>query len=190
MHYDKCESPLEEIMWHYIEKTRGWDDCEAQVPIAGFRVDALFRHGDNRIVIEADGTAFHEQGRDWRRDKQILATGQVQWIVRVPYAAWQFYGFATLACLRNWFPQTFDCNLPNDCVSRVEMLQEIRKWKNDHHPDENWKDDAEFSAWVEGAEVWDDHEAFALAGSWAAVSHPKNIKPIRRYVAHERDIQR
>jgi len=79
--WDQCVSlrarvpltPIEEKLARALAK--GGFDAEAQVRIGKYVVDFLIKSSGKRIVVEADGAAFHNAESDAARDRNLLTLG-------------------------------------------------------------------------------------------------------------------
>lgn len=98
------ESPLESMFWHVLEKAKHacFVAIEPQKQVGRFRLDAFVQTHQCRHGIELDGKAFHDAKADRERDREILETGQVDDIIRIPFAAMNYFPGATFECLRSW----------------------------------------------------------------------------------------
>lgn len=121
-----CESPLECRFWVWLGRTHDEHSGAArQVRIGKYRADVLCETGGRRIVIELDGKRWHQDfERDHRRDRAILLD-QIDEIIRIPYAAFNFYPFATFACLASWHDRFTLRHNHIMCVSADHLRQEL-----------------------------------------------------------------
>lgn len=123
-----AESPLEELFFHNLVQ-RGCGSFTSVIPqfeVGRRRVDLMVECESSlcRVGIELDGAAYHDADRDWYRDMEILESGLVDEIIRIPYAAAWFYPHATFAVLGEWHPEFKRYH--NSTVSWAELLETVK----------------------------------------------------------------
>jgi very-short-patch-repair endonuclease len=107
------DSVLEEQFWQMLLRSEeGWNLSLDQFQIGRYRVDAIFAIGDQAVVIELDGAAFHwNVSIDEARDAELLR--DVSAVVRIPYHAMRSCPDATFAVLAQWWDRFRIPLLPN-----------------------------------------------------------------------------
>ena len=89
------------MMWHALAKT-GIRFAQ-QVQMLGYRLDfVIFLDGE--VALEIDGAQYHDPKRDARRDEQLLRSGRLAEIIRIPAAAVLYFRDATMKVLSKWHP--------------------------------------------------------------------------------------
>lgn len=179
----KAESLLEELFWHYIRKTERhkWKSVASQVPCGAYRLDSLLVGPDGRrVCIELDGKEFHQDGfKDGQRDEAILASGEVDEVIHVPFPAIYYYARGCFAALATWHPW-LEIRKEISTLSEDEAREELQRLNEARQGEGNY--DLEY--WLEhDAEVWcvrSEYLAFVM--SFKAWQHRHNIQPIRRIV--------
>lgn len=181
---DGIESPLEESFWHRFNfQCRGpFEHAQSQKQIGDYRVDAFFICSGKRIVVELDGKAFHDAAADADRDSWLLHSGEVDEIIRIPYAAMTFYGDATMRILEEWHPE-FAVAHNWFLVDRHELNEEINHVRNCVNGD--WLGDVHgWLDWADGVfDVWAAIGDFGIACSPKAILKGWDVTPITRQVA-------
>lgn len=125
----KSESPLERSFWLYSHRFAGpFVSIQSQKKIGCFRLDAFFETETARIGIELDGAAYHDQNEDYRRDREILRSGLVDEIIRIPFAAITYYPNATCCVLAAWHnefevPREFSCLRLDEATEEVSEME-------------------------------------------------------------------
>jgi very-short-patch-repair endonuclease len=154
------ESGLEQSFWHSFFKCIGpFSFYSPQYVINPYRLDGIVVTQSRRIGIELDGKAFHNKQRDWERDKYILQTGQLDEIIRIPYAAMTYFRDGVFRILSHWHIEfafrSFDmmvmswgdfCNEMQ--VSRADAYFDERQFRRDIEPLYEIFDVEETYGWV------------------------------------------
>lgn len=124
------ESVLEDLWWHMASKCRELPPGVAQYRVGRWRIDAAYTINTRVIGIELDGKTYHDYERDKERDMAILATGEVHEIIRIPFAALEYFTHATMKMLSYWHSEF---NLPDHLwvFSIEEWDNQIRKVERD-----------------------------------------------------------
>lgn len=97
-----CESPAEEMLYNeLIKRPRRFAQ---QIKIGRRRLDFLVVLDGLRINLEVDGREFHRYVDDLKRDSEILESGKIDWVVRIPAAFLFSRQDAVFSILNRWFP--------------------------------------------------------------------------------------
>lgn len=172
-----CDSHLECMFWHHMRKTQlDEQGTEHQKAIGRYRVDAFVDCDGQKVVVELDGKAFHNQERDAIRDEFVLQHCDA--VIRIPFAAMWYYERATFEVLAYWFPRF---RIAKDvCVhSLAELQQRIENMQEDFYNYELGMSKREYLDKIEFiVDVWDADDKFGFVGSPKAFVYNWNITPI------------
>lgn len=146
----EIESPLEDMFWNSIRKTRSmFDGADWQVPIGRFRVDSMFDCGGKKIVVEVDGKAYHDYARDAARDAILLQ--DVDEVIRIPYVAMCMFPTATMMVLSQWHERfAVPCGI--NCIS-YDDFGEVLEGAVENH-DYNYSQDEFLRQENDAYEIW------------------------------------
>ena len=176
------ESPLEDVFWNYARKTDrdSWLDVKAQWQIGDYCSDSMFRTERGITLVELDGKAYHDRGRDLRRDWAILQMSkEVQQIIRIPYSAMMFYSRAAFSVLEHWEPSFR--------IARDLRLMEAKQFFETELPPPDQCGESGYRQWFKEASQSLDlilidaqYERFAWVGNPIAFTDCHRMEPIRR----------
>lgn len=154
------ESPLEKYFWHFFHKCVGPFRLVApQYNIENYRLDGFFQTNTHRIGIELDGAAFHDPIRDTARDKKILASGLIDEIIRIPFAAMNYYSVAVFRVLSHWHAEFAFLSWDSSVMSWCDFVSDLER------PPYGMTQN-EYLAWHEpNTEVYDVEETYGFACS-------------------------
>ena len=159
---DASDSPLEKDFWHSFHKCVGpFRQYVPQYKVGKYRLDAFIETSTQRVGIELDGAEFHDANSDYKRDKEILAGGDVDEIIRIPFAAMHYYRDGVFRVISEWHAElSFPCwNL--FAVRWAEFISELES----RDGGEGMTRD-EYLAWAEpNLDVYDVYETFGFACS-------------------------
>jgi hypothetical protein len=187
---DRFESVLEHDFWHEVltHRTGKFEDYDCQFRVGIYRLDAAFKINGRWIGVELDGAQFHNSTKDAIRDREILSTGKIHEIIRIPYAAMTYYPHATMGALGDWHDEfktvyVRDCSTVLDWGSvndRIRCFTEEIKDAND----------CEHRLYIQGSideicignafQTWISFESHAIVGTPESIFQGWNIKPITR----------
>lgn len=183
----KTESALESRFWHRIRKSSHgpFVDVFPQFRVGRYRCDSMFVIRDKRVVIEVDGSQFHNPRKDEQRDEQILDAGHIDEIIRIPYAAMWHHERATLHVLGTWHHE-FQCQQSLLDFSEVELIAERNTIERDIQEHGHSSGFESFNEWLEwsaqNASVWRVNGHVGYAESPKAYFCQHNTRPIIRRV--------
>lgn len=121
-----CESEAEAEFLRCIAKRMSLNGIQQQVEIGRFRCDFVI----DGCAIEIDGKPFHDFKRDMQRDAEILATKQVERVIRIPAAAHFYYREEVPHIVRMWLGRKTLC--PPQCHDITEWdIDELEGWFRD-----------------------------------------------------------
>ena len=184
----RSESVLESRFWHRIRKSsRGpFSRVVPQFRVGQYRCDSMFMIRDRKVVIEVDGSQFHRPDRDDQRDEQILSSGHVDEIIRIPYAAMWHHDRATLHVLGAWHDE-FQCQQSLFEFNEVELIDEQNKIARGIRECGHSSGFKSFNEWLEWSNrsmsVWRVTGNIGYAESPKAYFCQHNTRPITRQLA-------
>lgn len=99
--YEACESEMERLMLHVLEKGFRRKEIFQQCEVGNYRLD--FAVGG--IAVEVDGKKYHDPRRDAQRDAWILWNSDtIHTIIRVEAAVLLYYPNACMGVLSHFMP--------------------------------------------------------------------------------------
>lgn len=106
VHKQVCDSELEFDFLRVAVRRFDMDQIRImqQVVVGRYRIDFTLEDPFRRIGIELDGKRFHDTSRDFFRDQEILKSGFVSAIVRIPFRAMWYYREAIPDLISAKFP--------------------------------------------------------------------------------------
>lgn len=93
-----CESPMEREFLRQVFKSRSLFRLEQQVEIGSYRCDFVL----NGCAVEIDGAEFHEFSRDKARDAELLRSGRISKLIRIPAASVWYQAPQIMSVIKAW----------------------------------------------------------------------------------------
>lgn len=101
----ESESVLEAKFWEFVSRTdKGLAGSRSQLEIGPYRTDSIFDCDGEAVVVELDGTRYHQDYEyDSARDRFLV--NYVSAVIRIPYKSLWHFPQATFGVLASWFPR-------------------------------------------------------------------------------------
>ncbi len=170
-----CESKAEIDLLHSLEKWFRPPHLKCQVPVRRYRVDFMV----GSTAIEMDGAEFHRdsQDKDDLRDAEILLSGEVSRIIRIPAAGFMFFREACHVALARWL-DGISVGV-RDHPDVLIGIEQIDRQADAFMKVEGDRDEASIKYYLE-------QDAVVFDGQYAHVGRPsaflERLHPIKQYI--------